>query len=131
MRVVLCFFFALFTAPAWAEWVEVGRGEDQSSIAYADPTAITPVGENVSMLHLWNLRTPETISAGKKYLSIRTRTEFNCREEKTRRLIYEAFAGNMAQGEVMVTSDPAPGDWKPVPPVSLMRNIWKVACGKQ
>ena len=68
-------------------------------------------------------------AAGKSYLSEKSQSEFDCKEEKVRILAFTWFDGRMGRGKVVV-SDSDLGKWSPIEPGSIGEALWKIACGK-
>jgi hypothetical protein len=126
-RLLLIIFFFLSSAPAYAEWVEVGITDEAT--VYADPVTIRRKGDLVKMWYLHDFKTTQTVLK-KSYLSSRSQDEYDCTEDRHRALASTSFSGNMGSGKVR-SSYSIKGKWEPVPPGTMTQTLWKVACDKQ
>ena len=117
----------LSSAPAYAEWVEVGITDEAT--VYADPETIRRKGDLVKMWYLHDFKTTQTVLK-KSYLSSRSQDEYDCTEDRHRALATTSFSGNMGSGKVR-SSYSIKGKWEPVPPDAITQSLWKVACDKQ
>ena len=119
----------LSSGPADAEWVSIGADNQRGRTVYADPDTIRPKGDVVKM---WSLNDYKTIQTGPSasYLSYKVQSEYDCAEERIRKLAATFFSGNMGRGDVVyVHSDE--GKWQSVEPGSLGQSEWEVACDKE
>jgi len=116
----------LSSAPAYAEWVEVGITDEAT--VYADPDTIRRKGDLVKMWYLHDFKTTQTVLK-KSYLSSRSQDEYDCTEDRHRALASTSFSGNMGSGKVR-SSYAIKGKWEPVPPGTMTQALWKVACDK-
>jgi hypothetical protein len=126
-RLLLIIFLFLSSAPAYAEWVEVGITDEAT--VYADPDTIRRKGDLVKMWYLHDFKTTQTVLK-KSYLSSRSQDEYDCTEDRHRALASTSFSGNMGSGKVR-SSYSIKGKWEPVPPGTMTQTLWKVACDKQ
>ena len=123
------FFFTLLvlnSAPAYAEWVEVGITDEAT--VYADPDTLRRKGDLVKMWYLHDFKTTQTVLK-KSYLSSRSQDEYDCTGDRHRALASTSFSGNMGSGKVR-SSYSIKGKWEPVPPGTITQALWKVACDK-
>lgn len=126
---ILIMLLALSGGPAYAEWVEVSANKKAGVIAYADPDTIRRKGDLVKMWSLFDLTPTQTVG-GNSYLSIKAQQSYDCAEDRSRALAYTKFSGNMGHGaEVSRVFEEQ--QWKPVAPMSVGQELWKVACGKK
>jgi hypothetical protein len=116
----------LNSAPAYAEWVEVGITDEAT--VYADPDTLRRKGDLVKMWYLHDFKTTQTVLK-KSYLSSRSQDEYDCTGDRHRALASTSFSGNMGSGKVR-SSYSIKGKWEPVPPGTITRALWKVACDK-
>jgi hypothetical protein len=126
-RLLLIIFLFLSSAPAYAEWVEVGITDEAT--VYADPDTIRRKGDLVKMWYLHDFKTTQTILK-KSYLSSRSQAEYDCTEDRHRALASTSFSGNMGSGKVR-SSYSIKGKWEPVSPDTITQTLWKVACDKK
>ena len=128
-RLILILLLVANVGPAYAEWVEVSANKKAGVIAYADPDTIRRKDNLVKMWSLFDLRTTQTGKAN-SYLSIKAQQAYDCEQDRSRALAYTKFSGNMGHGaEVSRVFEEQ--QWKPVAPMSVGQELWKVACGKK
>ena len=73
------------SSSAMAEWVEVSRNSKLT--AYADPSSIKKLKDTVRMWDLFDHREVKTETSGKKFMSMKDMTEYDC-ENKISRILY-------------------------------------------
>lgn len=124
---ILTLLLAALSSSAAAEWVEVAGNE--VTVAYADSGTILRAGNTVKMWHLLDYAKARRIEGVKPYLSIRMQDEYDCAQQRARTLSMSLHSGNMGAGEVLGTvADP--GEWRPVPPDTLVETLRAFACGR-
>ncbi len=114
-------------APVYAEWVMLGETPGGVTI-YVDPKTIRRKDDRVKLWYLFDFKT--TMKEAPSSLSMKAQAEYNCREELNRPLAGTFFSGHMGKGEV-VHDDSGVGEWQPVAPGSVGRDLWDYACGKK
>lgn len=124
---VLPVLLTVMSSNVAAVWVEVGGNE--VTVAYADSGTIRRAGDMVKMWHLLDYANARSIEGIKPYLSIKMQDEYDCAQERTRTLYMSLHSGNMGAGEVLGTVTDR-GDWRPVPPDTLVETLRAFACGK-
>ena len=118
----------LSSAPACAEWVEVGDTGPGVTV-YVNPDTIRRKGDLVKMWHLLdNKISPKRVP--EPYLSMKGQNHYDCAEERTRKLFEMYFSGNMGRGEQLYTNSDETR-WEPIVPGSIGQVMWKFACGKK
>jgi len=128
MKELLLGLMLLMTATAAsAEWTQ-SAGNDEVVI-YVDRATIRRTGNFVKMWDLTDFNAVQTV-AGDSYFSSKALSEYDCKEEKTRLIVFSWFSGKMGGGKG-VFSDSDPSNWRPVSPRSLDEIQWKIACGKK
>jgi hypothetical protein len=115
----------LSTGCAWAEWQEVGRSVQ--AVVYIDPENIY---KNGNLRRVWTLiDTAEKDKDGTA--SIRTRNEYDCKEERMRTLSIshhsEAGAGGNQLFSYTFAGQTA---WSDIPPKTGTFTILKIVCAK-
>ena len=133
MKQLLLGLMLLVTAgAASAEWTFVGDTGDGGDdfIHYVDRATIRRNGNLVKMWDLKDYKTPQKSSGGDSYLSIKSQSEYDCKEEQMRMLALLLFSGKMGSGKVVYSTSEASMQWQPISPVSIGETLWKVACGK-
>lgn len=125
-KVFLTMLLAVVSGSAAAEWVEVDS--DESTIFYIDPTTIQRDGNLVTM---WELLEYKAARVRDKvmYVSSKTQSEYDCKDEQLRTLSLSLHPGNRAGGKSVYGSN-VPDHWRPVPPGGAIEVLWKIACGK-
>jgi len=126
-NIILPVLLTALSGSAAAGWVEVGGNE--ITVAYADSGTIRRAGDMVKMWHLLDYATARSIEGIKPYLSIKVLDEYDCAQERARTISMSLHSGNMGVGEVLGTVTD-PGDWRPVPPDTLVETLRAFACGK-
>ena len=123
MRILLC-LLAMVATPAWAEWVAIA--ENESYVLYADPNTIRRNGDKVKMWGLQDFKTVQALGR-KRYVSMKSLSEYNCKNEQIRLLFVTGHSNNMGGGE-SIDSDVGKADWLPVVPKSTGESEWTFAC---
>jgi hypothetical protein len=124
---ILLTLLALASGNAGAAWVEVGSNDFATT--YADAATIRKSGSSVRMWHLVDHTKSRGIEGIKPYLSIKMLDEYDCAQERTRTLALSLHSANMGEGEALGSVN-TPGDWRPVPPDTLVETLRAFACGK-
>jgi hypothetical protein len=117
--------FLIFLANgAAADWLPLEGNEDLD--VYVDPETRFQEGDTVRIMALFNYKKPG-YAHGLAYRSSLMQDEYDCSEEKRRRLYLSAYSQPMAQGKIVLRNR-APGDWKPVIPESVGERLFRTAC---
>ncbi len=77
-------------------WVKLGK--QKTYIIYVSPSSIRKSGNNVELLHLYELQYVDSVG-DKPIRSILTRSELNCVKGEARTLFADAYSGNMATAD--------------------------------
>jgi len=125
LRRLIPLFVAFVTTGAFADWTKVGHGITDFDL-YADPSTTDKEGDVVRMSDLLDLKWPRVVS-GISYLSIKTRHEYNCKDQKARILAFSWYPKNMGNGVPVHTDDEA-FEWEAVPANTTSDILWNVAC---
>jgi len=122
-------FLLLSSGPAYAEWVSIDANNQWGRTVYTDPDTIRLKGDVVTM---WSLNDYKTIQrmGNTSYLSYKVETEYDCAEERIRKLGSTFFSGNMGSGDVVYRISKE-GEWQRIEPGSLGQSEWEVACDKE
>lgn len=126
---LLITLLVLSDEPVYAEWEKLGPDDEGSMTVYIDRDTIRRKGNLVKMWQLYDFKTAQTV-AGVSFLSGKLQFEYDCREERNRRLAESFFSGNMGSGEVVHT-DSDVDKWEPVVPETLGQFFNDIACGKR
>ena len=124
-RLFLVIALLLYSGPAYSEWVALVVSEEGT--VYVDRDTLRRKGQLVKLWYLFDFNIARTVR-GDSNLSSKLQIEFDCAEERMRKLASTYFSGNMGSGKANYTiSDPS--KWAPVQPASTGEALWKVACG--
>jgi hypothetical protein len=115
---------ALGSAPAMAEWTEIGGNDDV--VFYADIDSLVASGPTKTMWTMIGSKT-ERMFGEVKFSSVKTQFEFDCPANKARELQTAFFSGPRADGK-QVAGYTEPGDWTEVDEASLKGGLLKIAC---
>ena len=82
---------------------------------------------------MWSLLDLKTVQevAGKKYLSVMSRNEYDCEEETSRMLDFYEYSGNMRNGEIVWSSTNIKKETVSIIPESIDEGTFNIACGKK
>lgn len=97
---------------------------------YVDYATIQKEGNMVKMWSLTNFGNERELSPGIKFLSTKSLEEFDCKEELVRYLHVSAYSKNMGGGEPVYIEDTPSLKWNQVPPKSVIKGLWEIACGQ-
>lgn len=111
------------TGSAWAEWIKIDSME--VSILYIDPATIRKEGSLRKVWTLFNLKQRATDGT----MSIRSRQEFDCKDEKYRFLTMTKYTGPMTEGK-MISNGENPSDWFEIPPDTSAESFLKIVCAQ-
>jgi hypothetical protein len=111
-----------------AEWTYISSNNDVDY--YVDKTEIRKEGNMVKMWELVDYKLPQKNSAVATYLSARTYSEYDCNEARARIKELSSFRDNMLKGELLETVQ-GEGKWSYIPPDTVFKDLWEIACGKK
>ena len=114
----------MLTGSAWAEWVLVSMTPNDGTEFYIDSKTIRKEGNLRKAWELQNLKTPGILGE----LSTRGRYEYDCKNERTRRLSSSLHSGAMAQGNTISTDSIAETTWDEVAPRTAGASLFKYVC---
>ena len=127
MKLLIAALLAVFSMSVMAEWTRVSG--DNDSTAYADLATIRKAGNKVKMWDLADFKVVQTTD-GKRYLSMESQSEYDCKEETSRTLTFVWYSKNMAAGKAVYNSGNIHGEFEPVIPGSYGDIFFKLACVK-
>ena len=129
-RLRLVLLLVLSSGPVYAEWVVLSPSDSAGGYSvYVDPDTIRRTGDLVTMWHLADFKTPQTVN-DVSFVSLKMHAQYDCTYLRWRRLALMNFSGNMGSGEVAYTNAEE-GEWTPVSSKSLGELLWLEACHKQ
>ena len=118
MRVALMLLLLIAMAPAWADWVKVGKSENtvlyvmsEETIFYIDPSSIARTG---NLSRVWEIH-DMTDKGPRGERSILAQVEYNCTEKLMRTVHASGHSRRMAKGETIKLGGPQEG-WIVIPP---------------
>ena len=111
----------LFALPAQAEWTFVDGGDGVER--YIERDSIDRNGVRVQVWEVDDSAEPDKFGV----LSLRSRTEYDCRERLYRIVQLSGHSQRMSQGTV-VFSETVNGQWKPVQPDTLGALSLEMVC---
>jgi hypothetical protein len=123
-RTVLTMLLIMFSGSAMADWIAFGS--DAARTGYIDKASIRTNAKRVTMTYLLDYKKPQKLAA-KGYLSFKSETEFDCEAEEYRAISTAFLAGNMGEGNVLVSKGQQESE--PVEPGTVAGNLYKLACG--
>jgi hypothetical protein len=117
----------LFASPAWADWTLVTTNDNGTKF-YIDYSTIRKDGNLRKVWEVTDFKNSETFN-GAVYLSVRTRAEYDCKEERKRTLTATAHSGLLAQGNIVWKGE-SPSNWDYLPPDTSGFEMLKWVCSK-
>ena len=121
MKKLLIVGLLLVSSPAWAEWEKVF--EDDNTTEYIDSPIRAPERNRTKVWQMKNLKQRDEYGI----MSIRTRFEYDCKEERRRILSMSSHSEPMAGGKTIDrASDPV--NWQDMPPGTVGDKILKQVC---
>ena len=130
MKKLTLLLLLMVSTSVFAEWTRVARNDDAGLTVYDDLGTIKKKGNKVKMWDLFDYKTVQK-SAGDRYLSSMSRSEYDCEEETTRMLDLHHYSGNMKQGEIVYSVTNIKDEATSVRPETMEEILFKVACGKK
>lgn len=124
-KIILIALLSMLSGHAMADWEEIDDSDTQTT--YANLATIVKTGNIVQMWNMFDLRTADTTSDGKPYMSMKLRNEYNCDDEQVRTLAFTFHSKNMGKGKV-VASGSNPSDWKDIEPDTINALLLNAAC---
>ena len=123
MRIVLTLSLIFASAPAWAEWVKVGRTD--AAVHYVDPATVQESG---NLRRVWALQ--DMLQWGDDGVrSIRALQEHDCAQQRFRYLTLEAHSEPMAGGGILAAHEMRDA-WSYRPPGTKASTIGKIVCAQ-
>lgn len=117
---------ALFYGTASAEWVRAGGTHKYDG--YVDMATIGQTDKSVTLWTLRDLTVTRQVARG-PYRSVKTKKQYDCRNNRSRLLFSKYYAEQMGKGR-LVYQGKGTKQWAKVAPGSDGEVEWKVACRK-
>ena len=130
MKYYLIFLFVFIPNLSFAEWTLIYQSSDSRSRYYANILDIK-VDKKFSKLRLWTIEDFNLLQevASYKYLSVKSFTEFDCKNSKIRIMGYSLYEENMAKGEI-IFSKGTPFEWQKINKNTMNEKYLDIACGE-
>jgi hypothetical protein len=127
--IILAFVLLCVATPAYAEWTRAGSASEGYT-QYIDESSIRRNSTVVKVWVLYDFHKPQTDGPyGSAYLSVKAQEQLDCTNELSLSLYISFHSGHMGAGQVLHTHSPK-DQWTPVPPDSMIANLWNVLCRK-
>ena len=128
MKYYLIFLFVFIPNLSFAEWTLIYQSSDSKSKYYANLLDIK-VDKKFSKLRLWTIEDFNLLQevASYKYLSVKSFTEFDCKNSKIRIMGYSLYEENMAKGEI-IFSKGTPFEWQKINKDTMNEKYLDIAC---
>ncbi len=124
MRHILV-MLVLLPSIATAGWQEIGKS--QQFFAYVDTDTISKSGNIVRMTTMLDMIDVAEIDGGKKYKSIISSEDFDCKDKQIKTVSSKYFSDNKGMGAEVHNS--ASTNWFKVSAQSIDFLSWRIACG--
>jgi len=125
-KIILITLLAATSNSALAEWV--GLGSRDNYTVYADPATIQRADNGITMQWLIDFKTSATGDA-EPHMSMKTLSEFDCKQERLRTLSSSWHSEHMAEGKV-VSSNSDIDMWVPGGSSPVNKVLREFACSK-
>ena len=125
MKYLLALLF-LLGQPAWADWTIIAQTADGDKKLFVDFSTIQKDGNFIKVWQLTNFSTPP-IGYSVSILSVLSNYEFDCKNEKVRKLSITGFSELFARGKALVTEDKTE-NWVDIPPQSIISETKQKTC---
>ena len=128
MKYYLIFLFVFIPNLSFAEWTLIYESSDSRSKYYANLLDIK-VDKKFSKLRLWTIADFNLLQevASYKYLSVKSFTEFDCKNSKIRIMGYSLYEENMAKGEIILSRG-TPFEWQEINKNTMNEKYLDIAC---
>ena len=128
MKYYLILLFVFVSNLSFAEWTLIYESSDARAKYYANILEIKK-NKKFSKLRLWTIEDFNLIQevAIYKYLSVKSFTEFDCKNSKLRIMGYSLYEDNMAKGKI-IFSKGTPFEWQKINKDTMNEKYLDIAC---
>ena len=128
MKYFLIFLFAITPTLSFAEWTLIYESSDSKAKYYANILEIK-TNKKFSKLRVWTMEDFNLLQevASYKYLSVKSFSEFDCKNSKIRIMGYSLYEENMGKGEI-IFSKGTPFEWQKINKNTMNDAYLKIAC---
>ena len=130
MKKLTLLLLLMISTNVMAEWTPVSSSGNGAMSVYVDFGTIKRKGNKVKMWDLFDYKTVQE-TAGKRYLSSITRSEYDCEEETTRMLDLHGYSGNMKTGDNVFSNTNIQNQSTSIRPDTIEEVVFKIACYKK
>jgi len=123
MKKLFLFSLMMVASSAWAEWIIYAT--TVSSNQYFDPATIRKEGNISQVWRVIDLKNRHKDG----WMSLRIKTEYNCKQESSRFLTLTIHSEPMANGHTLGTEG-EDNNWIAIPPGTADETILKIVCAK-
>jgi len=113
----------VLTGSALADWEKVAESDNFDR--YIDPATIRKDGNLVKVWEITDYKKRDKDG----HLSLRSRTEYDCKQERFRGLSISFHSGPMASSTTL-SSWEGPFTWREIPPGTVSEEVLKIICAK-
>ena len=117
--------FVMIASPAWAEWRFVAGSETRGTEFFIDTDSIRKEGSFVRVWELTNYLPPRVLN-NMDVFSMRTRVEYDCKQDKSRVLTIAIFANPYARD--LIRTETQTLSWEDVAPQTIQWDLYQRAC---
>jgi hypothetical protein len=126
VKILTIFMLLLISTNVFAEWTYIGNSDNFNS--YVDMKTIRNKGNKAKMWYLFDYKTAQITSQNNEFWSALAIDEYDCTDGTSRTLSVSFLSGKMNIGQVVFKND-IKGEFKEIPPGSIIERIFKIACG--
>ncbi|MBA0902318.1 MAG: hypothetical protein ITD32_02040 [Candidatus Nitrotoga sp.] len=130
-RIILATLLVVGCSSAMAGWTKVGDGRSDGSVtAYVDLPVTSMPDNKVRMWSMFDYKAPNRVK-DVQFMSNISHSEFDCTAKTIRLMVFIAYVGHMAEGEVVYGDGGVSAKPEPVSDDSTMDELLKLACSKR
>lgn len=115
-KLIIMMILTTLSSGAMAEWTAL----KPDSTFYVDRSTIQRYGKLVRMSELWDIKNAS--------LSIKSDSEYDCQQERSRVLVTTTYSGNMGTGHI-VDAITLNDEWHNIVNATIGEDIFNIACG--
>ncbi len=123
-KIIITCLIVLCSLSAVAEWKLVAKNGIHTF--YIDPVTLRKDG---NLRKVWEVIDFETRNESGA-MSVRIRSEYDCKQERYKFLSISSHSGPMATGNTIFSDDEAEPKWNSIPPDSPIETKFSIVCAK-
>ena len=113
----------LISCPVSAEWTSVANGKE--STYFVENSSIRKEGNIRKTWEIENLKKPQ-----KNVSSLRSRVEYDCKQERYRTLSFSTHTELMAKGSIVDSGPIESPSWNDIPPGTVSYHLYQYVCSR-